>query len=69
MKYSRYNIEEITFPLYEQIANILIDMTDDEDIKRKLKGILYEGGFDNYCVDGSLKTQKEVFLKNNALIK
>lgn len=36
---------------------------------KKWNGILYEGGFDNFTVDGSFHMEKEVLYKNNPLIE
>lgn len=38
-------------------------------LERKWNGILYEGGFDNFTVDGSFHMEEEVLYKNNPRIE
>ena len=38
-------------------------------LKGKWHGILYEGGFDNFSVNGSFYMQREVLYKNNPHIE
>ena len=36
-KYSHYTIDQITFPIYEKISKKLLSLTEDKEIKRKMK--------------------------------
>lgn len=69
MRYSDYTIDQITSPMYEEVAQKLLSLAKDEDTRRKMDGILYEGGFDNFSVNGSFHMKKEVLYKNNPTIE
>lgn len=36
-------------------------------LEGKWNGILYEGGFDNFSVNGSLHMEREILYKNNPI--
>lgn len=38
-------------------------------LEGKWNGILYEGGFDNFSVNGSLHMEREILYKNNPIIE
>lgn len=69
MIYSNYLIEQITSPMYKQVAEKLLSQAKNEDIIRKMKGILYEGGFDNFSINGEFSTEREVLFKNNPMME
>lgn len=69
MEYSDYSIEQIVSPMYEKVAKKIISLANDEDTKRKLNGILYDGGFDSFSVNGATHMQKMVNYKNNPTIE
>lgn len=69
MKYSYFTTEQIVSPIYEKVAEKIISLANDEDTKRKLNGILYEGGFDNFSVNGSNHMEEKVGYKNNPTIE
>lgn len=69
MMYSNYLIDQITSPIYEQVAQKLLSLTKNEEIRRKMKGILYEGGFDNFSINGEFAMQRKVLFKNNPTIE
>lgn len=69
MKYSCFTTEQIVSPIYKKVAEKIISLANNEDTKRKLNGILYEGGFDDFSVNGSIHMEREVSLKNNPSIE
>lgn len=69
MRYSQYTIDQIKDPMYEKVAQKLLSLAKDEDTKSKLNGILYEGGFDEFSVNGEFHMEKEVLYKNNPSIE
>ena len=69
MIYSDYSIDQIASPMYEQVAQKLLSLSENEETKKKISGILYEGGFDNFFVNGSYNMEKEVLFKNNPSIE
>lgn len=69
MIYSDYSIDQIASPMYEQVAQKLLSLSENEETKKKISGILYEGGFDNFFVNGSHNMEKEVLFKNNPSIE
>ena len=69
MIYSDYFIDQIASPMYEQVAQKLLSLSENEETKKKISGILYEGGFDNFFVNGSYNMEKEVLFKNNPSIE
>lgn len=69
MKYSYFTTEQIVSPMYKKVAEKIISLAIDEDTERKLNGILYEGGFNDFSVNGSRHMEREVSLKNNPTIE
>lgn len=69
MKYSDYTIDQIKDPMYEKVAQKLLSLAKDEDTNLKLNGILYEGGFDEFSVNGNFHMEKKVLYKNNPSIE
>ncbi len=67
--YSNYSIDQITSPIYEQVAQKLLSLAKNEEMKRKMEGILYEGGFDNFSINGNFAMEREVLFKNNPTIE
>ena len=69
MMYSDYLIDQITSPIYEQVGQKLLSLAENEETKRKMNGILYEGGFDNFSINGEYAMEREVLFKNNPTIE
>lgn len=69
MIYSNYFIDQITSPIYEQVAQKLLSLAKNEEMKSKMYGILYEGGFDNFSVNGEFNMEREVLFKSNPTIE
>ncbi len=69
MMYSDYLIDQITSPIYEQVGQKLLSLAENEETRRKMNGILYEGGFDNFSINGEYAMEREVLFKNNPTIE
>ena len=69
MIYSDYSNERIVTPMYDKVAQKMLTLIENEEIKRKMNGILYEGGFDNFSVNGSFHMEEQVFYKDNPRIE
>lgn len=65
MVYSDFSIDQFDTNFFNEISNQLLEKTQDEETKRKMIGILYEGGFDNFSVNGDKTMEKPILLKNN----
>jgi len=49
--YSDYSPDQIIDDKYKQIAEKILEMADTEECREKMKGILYEGGFEQFSVN------------------
>ena len=78
-KYSIYTMNQIDAPSvldynhemtsYGMVAQKLLSLCEDEETKEKMRGILYEGGFEDFSVNGDYHMQKEVLFRNNPKIE
>lgn len=69
MKYSDYTTEQIVSQMYEKVAEKIINLANDEETKMKLNGILYDGGFEDFSVNGSNHMERRISYKNNPTIE
>ena len=58
-KYSDYSPEQITSEQYEALCNKLLAMARNNQVKEKMKAILYEGGYGDFSVNTELMKNDE----------
>ncbi len=56
MEYSCYPLEQLmeSYPAYEMLCDAFLNLARDKDTLEKLKGILYQGGWEGYGVSSHL---------------
>lgn len=50
-EYSNYSPDEFNVQSYKNLCEVLLKYAPDNESKRKMEGILYRGGFDDYSVN------------------
>ena len=69
MKYSDYTYENImSYPEYQKICNMFMELANDNETLEKLQSILYYGGHNNYSVSSNMMNKDNPFVERQKRI-